>query len=173
MLLFGCLLAFFAAFVPRVVLILAWIFSPRWAIVWQGDWFSPLLGIIFVPYTTIMYLLVWDPIVGITGWDWMWIILGLILDVMKWSQIINNRRGVPGYPKETQTTSPSAADTPQTIEPEQQAVETTPPTQTETKATTSTSAVVTEAQLAKLAELHDKGVLTDEEYTAKKKQLEA
>lgn len=172
MLLFGCLLAFFAAFVPRVVLILAWIFSPRWAIVWQGDWFSPLLGIIFVPYTTIMYLLVWDPIVGITGWDWMWIILGLILDVMKWSQIINNRRGVPGYPKETQTTSPSATDTPQTIEPEQQAVETTPPTQTETKATTSTSEAVTEAQLTKLAELHDKGLLTDEEYTAKKKQLE-
>jgi hypothetical protein len=96
----GCVLAFAIAFIPRIMLILAWIFSDRWNLVWQGNWFWPLLGIIFVPYTTVMYLLVWTPVVGIVGWDWMWIILGLVLDVMKWSQTINYRREVPGYPQD-------------------------------------------------------------------------
>ena len=99
MLLFGCLIAFAVALAPRVMLILAWIFSDRWDVVWQGNWFWPLLGIIFLPYTTVMFMLAWTPAVGIAGWDWMWIILGLLLDIMKWAQIINNRRGVPGYPQ--------------------------------------------------------------------------
>ena len=100
MLIFGCLLAFAAAFAPRVVLLLAWIFNgeDRWNRVWGGNWFWPLLGIIFLPYTTIMYMLVWQP-TGIQGWAWMWIGLGLFMDIMKWGQIANNRRGVPGYPK--------------------------------------------------------------------------
>jgi hypothetical protein len=98
--LFGCLLAFGAAFVPRLVLLLAWIFSDRWNVVWQGNWFWPLLGIIFLPYTTIMYLLAWSP-TGIQGWDWLWIGLGLLLDIMKWAQIANNRKGIPGYPQGT------------------------------------------------------------------------
>ena len=99
MCLFGCIFAFAIAFVPRIMLILAWIFSDRWDVVWQGNWLWPLLGIIFLPYTTVMYLLIWTPVGGIAGWDWMWIILGLLLDIMKWAQIANNRRSVPGYPQ--------------------------------------------------------------------------
>jgi hypothetical protein len=94
MLLFGCLLAFGAAFVPRLVLILAWIFSPRWDLTFD-TWIWPALGIIFAPYTTIMYLLLGYPE---TGFGWIWIGLGVLLDVMKWSQIINTRQGIPGYP---------------------------------------------------------------------------
>ena len=107
MILFGCLLAFAAALAPRVVLILAWIFSNRWDLVWN-TWIWPLLGIIFLPYTTIMYLLVWSS-TGIQGWDWMWIILGVILDVMKWGQIANNRRAIPGYPDSGMATTPPPA----------------------------------------------------------------
>ena len=112
MLIFGCLLAFTAAFAPRLVLILAWIFSPRWNLAFN-TFIWPLLGIIFLPYTTIMYLLSWSPGVGIIGWDWMWIILGLLLDFWKWSAIVQNRRQVPGYPAETpEPVSKSAASPP-------------------------------------------------------------
>ena len=97
MLLFGCLLAWVAAFAPRLILILAWIFGNRWDVVWKGTWFWPLLGIIFAPYTTIMYVLAYTPGIGISGWDWMWIGLGVLLDIIKWSNMANNRRGVPGY----------------------------------------------------------------------------
>jgi hypothetical protein len=93
----GCLIAFGIAFMPRVMLILAWIFSDRWDIVFKGNWLLPLLGIIFVPFTTVMYILVWS-VGGIQGWDWMWIGLGLLLDVMQWMQTYNQRKGIPGYP---------------------------------------------------------------------------
>ena len=106
MLLLGCLIAFTAAFFPRLVLILAWIFSERWDLVWGDTWFWPLLGIIFAPYTTIMYLLVWSPATGIVGFDWVWIGLGVFLDLMKWSQIYNNRQGVPGYSEGEAETPP-------------------------------------------------------------------
>ena len=97
MLLFGCLIAWVAAFAPRLVIILAWIFGNRWDAVWKGNWFWPLLGLIFAPYTTIMYVLAYTPGIGISGWDWLWISLGVLLDIMKWSNMANNRRGVPGY----------------------------------------------------------------------------
>ena len=45
MFIIGCLLSFFIVFAPRVMLILAWLFSARWDMVWNG-WFLPLLGII-------------------------------------------------------------------------------------------------------------------------------
>jgi hypothetical protein len=31
--------------------------------------------------------------------------LGVVLDIMKWSSIINNRQGVPGYPQGSQATN--------------------------------------------------------------------
>ena len=104
MFLLGCFLAIGISIAPRLMLILAWIFSERWDLVWQGAWLWPLLGIIFAPFTTIMYMLSWSAVGGIQGWDWMWIILGVLLDVMKWSQVANNRNYIPGYPQ-------SAADT--------------------------------------------------------------
>ena len=102
MLLIGCAIAFLVALAPRVVLVLAAIFSERWDLVWGGNWFWPLLGIIFLPYTTVMYMLSWNPVTGISGFDWFWIILGVMLDIAKWAQIANNRQGVPGYPQGSQ-----------------------------------------------------------------------
>ena len=97
MILLGCLLAFSIAVAPRLVLVLAWIFGDYWDRVWEGvDWFWPLLGIIFLPFTTIMYMLVWTPTIGggsgIDGWDWMWILLGLVLDLSKWAGLWGNRK---------------------------------------------------------------------------------
>jgi hypothetical protein len=96
MILLGCLLAFGIAVAPRFFLILAWIFSTRWQIVWGGDWLVPLLGIVFAPFTTVMYMLAWSP-GGIAGWDWLWILLGVVLDLGHYGQMAANRKNVPGY----------------------------------------------------------------------------
>ena len=96
MILLGCLLAFGLAVAPRVFLILAWIFSERWPIVWGGDFLVPLLGIVFLPYTTVMYMLAWKP-AGIQGWDWLWILLGLFLDITHWGEVATNRKQVPVF----------------------------------------------------------------------------
>ncbi len=44
-----------------------------------------------------MYMLSWKPS-GISGWDWLWIFLGLVLDVMHWAQTASQRKAIPGYP---------------------------------------------------------------------------
>ena len=92
----GCLIGLTAVFAPRVLLVLAWIFADRWTLVWNGDILMPLLGIIFLPYTTIMYVLVWTPD-GIAGFAWMWLLLGLILDLMHWGQVLTNRKAGTEY----------------------------------------------------------------------------
>ena len=93
----GCLLAIAIGLMPRFALILAWLFSARWDLVWDS-WFLPLLGIVFLPYTTVMYMLAWTVGTGVVGWDWMWVAMGLVLDLIKWTQLYTTRRGVPGYP---------------------------------------------------------------------------
>ena len=95
MILLGCLLAFGAAVAPRVILVLAWIFSDRWALVWGSDFLAPLLGILLLPYTTIMYMLavtITPTGTSIEGFAWLWIALGLFLDIWKWAQVIANRQ---------------------------------------------------------------------------------
>ena len=54
----------------------------------------PILGVIFVPWTTMMYVIVFPG--GIVGWDWLWIGLGLLADIGWWSGG-GFRRRVPGY----------------------------------------------------------------------------
>jgi len=163
MLLFGCLLAFGIAAAPRVVLILAWIFGRRWDLVWQGDWLVPILGIVFLPYTTVMYMLVWSP-TGLQGFDWVWLLLGVMLDIMKWGQTLRYRKGVPSQEPGTQ---PAAQTAP--------AVQTAPASQSAAAAPAAQPAAEAssgQAELDKLADLHDQGILTDEEYQAKKAQIE-
>jgi hypothetical protein len=95
MILLGCLLAFSIAVAPRAVLVLAWLFGDRWDMIWQGEWMWPLLGTLFLPFTTIMYMLAWVPAAPggghIEGWDWMWILLGLVLDISKWFGLWGNK----------------------------------------------------------------------------------
>ena len=75
-----------------------WLVGPRVNAAFD-TWIWPLLGLIFLPYTTIMYVLVWSPVTGVAGWDWVWIGMGVVLDILKWGQIANNRRTIPGYPQ--------------------------------------------------------------------------
>jgi hypothetical protein len=141
-----------AAFAPRLVLILMWIIGPRVNAAFD-TFIVPLLGLIFLPYTTIMYVLVYTVGVGVTGWDWIWVLLGVALDIMKWGQIANKRKEIPGYPADAESTRQAAVG----VRPSE---------------VSQLSASDTEAELVKLEDLRDKGIITPEEYLAKKQQLE-
>jgi hypothetical protein len=147
----GCLLAMTAAFAPRVVLVLMWIFGWRVSAAFN-NFLVPLLGLIFLPYTTIMYVLVWSPAAGVAGWDWVWVLLGVALDIMKWGQIANKRKQVPGYPSASEPAPQPAYQAP-VAEVSEPAVP------------------AADSELEKLADLRDKGVITAEEYQAKREQL--
>jgi hypothetical protein len=66
--------------VPRVALIIYWIFTPHLGRAFT-HWVWPLLGFLFMPYTTLFYL--WGMIFGggIEGFWLVLVILGVVLDL--------------------------------------------------------------------------------------------
>ena len=80
-----CCLALTAGFLgPRIALIAWWIFGDRVELAFDS-WFWPLLGLIFLPWTTLAYLLVWSPIGGVEGWEWLIVALGVVADLATYS----------------------------------------------------------------------------------------
>jgi hypothetical protein len=80
----GCLLAVLAAISPRLALVLVWIFTNLVDRAFTG-WIVPLLGLIFLPFTTLFYVLSWAPVTGVRGWGWFFVFIGLIFDIGHWS----------------------------------------------------------------------------------------
>jgi hypothetical protein len=78
----GCLFAIFAGFFPRLAVLFIWLARPAaFSAAFGGNWLWPILGVIFLPFTTLMYLLLWSPGVGLTGLDWLWLVLAAFLDL--------------------------------------------------------------------------------------------
>jgi hypothetical protein len=68
---------------PRALVFFWWILEPtRWALTFQSA-FVPVIGFLFLPWTTIMYVLVFPG--GIEGLDWIWLGLGLFVDIASYS----------------------------------------------------------------------------------------
>ncbi len=95
----GCLFAIFAGGFPRLATLFIWLARPVYFnAAFGGSWFWPLLGIIFLPFTTLMYILLWTPGVGLIGFDWFWLILAVILDLGHIGSVgYTNRNRMPGY----------------------------------------------------------------------------
>ena len=56
----------------------------------------PLLGIIFLPFATLIYLLLYTPGRGLSGWDWFWVVLAALLDIGHWGASATQRNQIPG-----------------------------------------------------------------------------
>jgi hypothetical protein len=94
----GCLFALFAGAFPRIGSILIWLARPAlFEAAFGGAWIWPVLGIVFLPFTTLMYVLLWSP-TGLAGFDWFWLILAVFIDVGQGAgSAFANRDRVPGY----------------------------------------------------------------------------
>jgi hypothetical protein len=81
---------------PRAAILLWWLIEPvRWSLVFD-TFLVPFLGFMFLPWTTLMYVVV--GIGGITGWDWLWIGLAVFADMASYAGgAIGGRGRVPGY----------------------------------------------------------------------------
>jgi hypothetical protein len=73
----GCIVALFA----RVALLVVWLSTPLVDRAFHGGWLLPLLGIIFLPITTLAYVLVYYISGSVTGWGWLWVVLAFLLDL--------------------------------------------------------------------------------------------
>jgi hypothetical protein len=68
---------------PRIALALVWIFGNRVELAFD-EWYWALLGLLFLPWTTLFYVLVWQP-GGLSGGEWVLVALGLLLDIATYS----------------------------------------------------------------------------------------
>jgi hypothetical protein len=70
---------------PRVAIAAIWIFGDRVELAFDS-WWLPLLGLLFLPWTTLAYLIAWQP-GGLDGnWDALLIVLGVALDIITYLQ---------------------------------------------------------------------------------------
>jgi hypothetical protein len=90
-----CFLTVFLFLGPRFANVIWWIANPaRWDLAFSSVvW--PILGIIFAPWTTLMYMIVF--VGGVNGLEWLWIGLGIVADVgMYVGGAAGNRDRIPG-----------------------------------------------------------------------------
>jgi hypothetical protein len=84
--------AMLAATFPRIALLIVWIFTEWITVVFEGNWLWPLLGLIFLPFTTLMYVLLSLPVGDINLGGWLLLGLAVFLDITHWGQLVANRQ---------------------------------------------------------------------------------
>jgi hypothetical protein len=95
-----CIFATLVLLGPRVTGAIWWIARPNlWSIAFSS-WIWPLLGLIFLPWTTLMYMLVFGG--GVTGFEWILIGLSVVADIASYGgSAYGNRDRIPGYASTT------------------------------------------------------------------------
>ena len=93
---------FFTALVffgPRLGFLVYWLLVPLKVSAAFAQFNLPflvgLLGLIFAPWTALMYVVVFP----LNGWDWLWIGLGIAADIASYVGSYHNRKQVPYYPE--------------------------------------------------------------------------
>ena len=85
-----CLFAVLLAGAPRLAFLLWWLVDQsRMMLTFKGNWFWPLLGLIFIPWTTIMYVIVYPG--GLSFWNWVFLGLAFAVDMATYAG--NGRSG--------------------------------------------------------------------------------
>lgn len=92
-----CFFAALAFFGPRLAILIWWLVSPARFDLAFDSFLIALLGFIFLPWTTIFYLIVFPG--GIVGFDWLWLGIGVLFDISSYAGSTRQRRDVPYYPE--------------------------------------------------------------------------
>ena len=89
---FSCLFSLLIAAAPRLALILLWISRPERLDLAFDTFLLPILGLLFLPFVTFVYVLIAPQ--GVQGLDWLWLGLALAADVGVWAAggYLNRRR---------------------------------------------------------------------------------
>jgi hypothetical protein len=84
---------------PRITFLVYWLvpFGRAQINLAFDTWIFPILGLIFLPWTTLMWTLVYG-LNGMVGFDWVWVGLALFVDIATYAGGGYKRRSMPGYP---------------------------------------------------------------------------
>jgi hypothetical protein len=76
----GCLVALAAVLSPRLALFLVWLFTDRTSIAFDSFWIGAL-GFVFLPWTALAWVFAYQLGTGVTGFGWLLVALGFVVDV--------------------------------------------------------------------------------------------
>jgi hypothetical protein len=79
---------------PRAAILIWWIYTPVYINQLFQTWIWPMLGWIFLPWSTLMYMVVAGS-GGIIGFDWILLGLGVFADMATYFGGYYNRERVP------------------------------------------------------------------------------
>ena len=74
-------MAWLLALFARLALLVIWVSTPLVSHAFHKGWLLPLLGLLFLPLTTLVYILVSALAGDVTGWNWFWVILAFLFDL--------------------------------------------------------------------------------------------
>ena len=93
----GCLLAVTTGAIPRLLVIFMWLARPeKWDAAFGGV-IVPILGIIFLPFTTLVYVFLTTPGQSFSGLDYLWLLLAVAIDVYGWGASAYSNRDKIGF----------------------------------------------------------------------------
>lgn len=79
-----CLLTVLLFLGPRAGILVWWLLdTTRWMNAFPGSFVLPLLGFLFLPWTTLAYVLVVPN--GIIGFDWIWLGVAILSDISSYA----------------------------------------------------------------------------------------
>jgi hypothetical protein len=90
-----CMLAALSVFGPRLAFLVYWLIpygQLKITAAFNG-WVVPLLGLIFMPWTTFVYSLVFP----VFGFDWFWLALAIVADLGAYGASAARRKDVGRY----------------------------------------------------------------------------
>ena len=94
-----CFFTTLLVFGPRLAFLIYWLIAPvRVNLAFAGfnfPWLVGILGLIFLPWTILMYVLIFP----LNGYDWIWLGLGVAADIAQYMAAYKNRQSVPYYPE--------------------------------------------------------------------------
>ena len=74
-----CVFTILLFFGPRLGILVWWLLNPRYVGGAFTSWILGILGWIFLPWTTLMYIIIYPG--GVVGFDWVWLGLALLADI--------------------------------------------------------------------------------------------
>ena len=92
-----CFVALLSLFSARLAFLFVWIFTNLVTRAFHHSFIVPLLGLIFLPWTSLLYVLVWTPAHGVYGIGWFFVALGFLFDIGSYTSGGYSNRARLGY----------------------------------------------------------------------------
>jgi hypothetical protein len=76
----ACLFGLLAILSPRIAFGLVWLLTDRVDLAFERLWVA-LLGLLFLPWTALIYALAYDPVRGVSEQGWAMVFLAFLVDI--------------------------------------------------------------------------------------------